>query len=327
MSKLSIGEKILVCGAGGYVGSKLTESLLVNGHDVVAFDTFWYHKPAAHPQLEIIEGDLCTYDFSTLFSSVDQIVMLASISNDPSFDLNPELSKKVNYDATIKFYEQARNSSVKRFIFASSSSVYGVKEEANVTEDLELMPLTPYAAYKAMAEKYFQQHRNSEQDLVILRPATVCGPSPRLRLDLVTNMLTAQAFYRKKITIHGGGQHRPQLNINEMVRAYLNCIQYKNSFNGEIFNVGEINYTVKEIADLVVSQMKFDVEYVIEPIVDNRSYRINSDKYFSYFNTLPEYFLKDAVADLITFFENNPALDISDPIYHNVKFMQNLQYE
>jgi nucleoside-diphosphate-sugar epimerase len=320
-------QKILVCGAGGYVGSKLVESLIDQGFSVVAFDTYWYHRLSHGPELQIVEGDICTFDFSGLLKEIDQVILLASISNDPSFDLDPELSKKVNYDATIRFYDQVMNSTVKRFIFASSSSVYGVKTEENVTENLPLEPMTPYAVYKALAEQYFLSHRKNELDLVILRPATVCGPSPRLRLDLVTNLLTAQAFYKKKICIHGGGQHRPQLNMNEMVRAYVNCVQHKNLFNGEIFNVGEINYTVKEIADLIVGRMNADVEYVIEPILDNRSYRINSEKYYAFFETAPMFFLKDAVDDLISFFNQNPALEINDPLYHNVKFMNQLHYE
>lgn len=309
------------------MGSMLVNSLLTDGFAVIAFDTFWYHLPRTTSQLELITGDLCHYDFTELLKGVDQVIMLASISNDPSFDLNPGLSKKVNYDATVRFYTEVQKSSVKRFIFASSSSVYGVREEENITENLTLHPITPYAYYKAEAEKYFLENLSPGLDLVILRPATVCGPSERLRLDLVTNLLTAQAFYHKKILIHGGGQHRPQLNMKEMIRAYLLCVNYKNKFNGEIFNVGEINYTVKEIADLIVEQIDFPVEYSILPIFDNRSYRINSEKFYSFFNSSPEFFLKDAVIDLIDFFKKSPDLKTDNPLYHNVAFMKQIRYE
>lgn len=320
-------EKILVCGAGGYVGSKLIESLIVEQYEVIAFDTFWYYRPQNSEQLEVIAGDLCSFDFTECLKSVDQVIMLAAISNDPSFDLNPELSKKVNYDATIGFYQQVCHSPVKRFIFASSSSVYGIRHEPQVTEDLDPRPLTSYALYKAMAEKYFLDNRSTNLDLVMLRPATLCGPSPRLRLDLVTNLLSAQAFYKKTILIHGGSQYRPQLNLKEMIRAYQNCLSYKGSFGGEIFNVGEINYTVREIADLIVERAGFPIDYKIEPVIDNRSYRINSDKYYTFFNTTPEFFLKDAISDLMSFFAAHPDLEIDSPVFHNVKFMKQLGYE
>ena len=321
-------QKILVLGAGGYVGTSLVPYLLNQGHKIVAFDIFWFgdHFFTSHPNLKIIQGDIISFNFSEILKDIDTVIHLACISNDPSFDLNPELSKKVNFDSTINLLKQFNQSPIKRLIFASSSSVYGVKKEPLVHEELKSEPITLYAKYKDESEKFLITNKLDHFDLVIIRPATLCGPSPRLRLDLVSNILASQAYYNKKITIHGGDQYRPQLNIKEMLKAYEICLNYPKKFQNEIFNFGEINYTVNDIAELVRKLAPHPILIERQQIADNRSYRISSEKFYQFFNYRPTLLLENALQDLYHFFQNNPQLDINKSIYHNVKLMKEINY-
>lgn len=321
-------KKILILGAGGYVGSLLTPYLLSMNYEVIAFDIFWFGSEnlQPHPKLKIIIGDIVNYNFTEILKQVDAVIHLACISNDPSFDLNPNLSKIINYDSTINILKYINASEIKRFIFASSSSVYGVKKEDLVHEDLVNEPITLYAKYKDESEKYLIKNKKDHFDLVILRPATLCGPSPRLRLDLVTNLFVSHAFYKKRLSIHGGNQYRPQLNIKEMLHAYLLCLNHPKLFNSEIFNVGEINYTVDEIAELVKKLCPFQVIIEKQRISDERSYRISSEKFQTFFNYRPKQSLRDAIEDLYIFFQGNPEINIEDSIYHNVRKMKEINY-
>jgi nucleoside-diphosphate-sugar epimerase len=322
-------EVILITGAGGYVGSSLVPHLLNLGKKVIAFDLFWYGNDLLppHPNLKIIKGDLCNFDFKNILHEVDQVIHLACISNDPSFDLNPEISKKVNFDGAIRFIDQLNNFPIKRFIFASSSSVYGVSNAPTVNELLTPNPITPYALYKLKIEEYLLNHLSKNIDLVILRPATLCGPSPRLRLDLVTNLLAAHAYYHGRISIHGGEQFRPQLNIKEMIRVYVFCINWKENFNSEIFNIGELNYTVNEIAELLQLHCPHQFELIRVPVIDQRSYRISSDKFYNQFNQSVIFKLKDAIDELFLFFKQSPALNLNYENFHNVQKLKNINYE
>ncbi len=279
--------RILITGGAGYVGSALVPSLLQKGYNVKVYDLYLYGDVFSHlkdnPNLVEIKADI--RDKKKLMEAtknVDVVIHLACISNDPSYELDPTFGKSINYDAFYNLLDAAKTNNVKRFIYASTSSVYGVKKEKNVTENATCEPLTDYSKYKLECEKLLLEFgkKNSEIEHVIVRPATVCGYAPRLRLDLIVNILTIHALINKKIKIFGGSQLRPNINIKDMVRVYeLLLSAPKDKINGEIFNAGYQNYTVEELANIVknaIGDRDIISEYVQTD--DMRSYHINSDK-------------------------------------------------
>lgn len=317
--------RVVITGAAGYVGSVLVAELLKLDCNIIAIDTFWFGENSLidHPNLKKIKSDICELDFNNIIMEDDIVVHLACISNDPSFDLDISFSKKINFEASYKLINICNQKKIKRFIYASSSSVYGLKNTEQVTEDLSLEPITPYAFYKAEVEKILKNTK-WEFDYVILRPATVCGLSPRLRLDVVVNMLTAQAYFTQKITVFGGNQFRPQLHIHDMVSAYILCIFSTSNFQGEIYNVGEKNYTVFEIAQIISQNINAPVNIVTKNILDNRSYRLTSKKFLKDKNFIPEYNVQKAILELIDFFNKNRKLNWQDSCYHNVLFCKTM---
>lgn len=317
--------RVVITGAAGYVGSVLVAELLKLDCNIIAIDTFWFGENSLidHPNLKKIKSDICELDFNNIIMEDDIVVHLACISNDPSFDLDISFSKKINFEASYKLINICNQKKIKRFIYASSSSVYGLKNTEQVTEDLSLEPITPYAFYKAEVEKILK-NKIWEFDYVILRPATVCGLSPRLRLDVVVNMLTAQAYFTQKITVFGGNQFRPQLHIHDMVSAYILCIFSTSMFQGEIYNVGEKNYTVFEIAQIISQNINAPVNIVTKDILDNRSYRLTSKKFLKDKNFSPKYNVQKAIVELIDFFNKNKKLNWQDSCYHNVLFCKTL---
>lgn len=317
-------NKILITGAGGYVGSLLTHHLLFQGYSVVAFDTFWFGNfLPEHENLTIIKNDLRFYDFTNTLHNVNIVIHLACLSNDPSYELNPYFSKEINYQGSLNLLNACRHSSIARFIFASSSSVYGIKDEENVTEDLTPTPLTPYSYFKLQIEVELAIAAKDNFDFVILRPATLCGPSPRLRLDIIGNIFSAQAFFDRKLTIDGGQQFRPQLNIKDMIRVYQMCISDKNDFHGEIYNVGENNYTVLELAQLTKKLCPHSVDLIVNNVLDTRSYRLNSDKIKQDRGFELTHSLKDAIEDMFDFFSRN-KLTWTDAEFQNIKTIKNI---
>lgn len=314
-------SRVLVTGAGGYVGSQLVPVLLQNHFEVIAFDTFWYGNflPPPNPSLICVVGDLRFFQFEPLLEGVDFVIHLACISNDPSFELNPEFSRQINVGGSQRLIDACLKSSIRRFIFASSSSVYGIKNEEKVHEDLSLEPLTLYSRNKVEIENYLKYRVGPCFDYVILRPATLMGSSPRLRLDVVTHILSAQAFFEKRIRIFGGQQHRPQLHIDDMVQAYLLCLQDQRAFHGAIYNVGDRNYTVSEIAECAAKLSLFPVDFSYESSSDSRSYRISSEKFFEERRFVPKKNLGDGIREMMQFFERNSDLVWTDEQFHNVK--------
>jgi len=251
---------------------------------------------------------------------------LACISNDPSFELNPSLGKSINFDAFEPLVQISRQNKVNRFIYASSSSVYGIKKEKNVTEDMKLEPLTDYSKFKADCEKILNNYKSDDFVINTIRPSTVCGFAKRQRLDLVVNILTNHAYHNRQIKVFGGEQLRPNIHINDMVRSYLAVINsLPEKINGEIFNVGFKNQTVNELALDVKNIIGDDVKIINTKSDDNRSYHVSSQKIKDILGFETSFTVKDAVQDLKNAFEKNILKNsFSDEKYFNIKRMQSI---
>jgi len=325
-------KNVLVTGGGGYVGAVLIPKLLENGYAVRVLDLFIYGEQVfdnvkGNPKLELYKGDIRDQSLlKKILPGCDAVIHLACISNDPSFELDPELGKSINYDAFAPLVDISKESSVKRFIYASSSSVYGIKEEKNVTEDLPLLPLTDYSKYKALCEEVLLEKRAPGFVTLILRPSTVCGYSPRLRLDLTVNILTNLAVNNRKITVFGGQQMRPNIHIDDMAQAYIKSLEWPDeAINGKIFNVGFDNFTVSEIADKVRKVVGEDIEIVTTPSDDNRSYHVSSAKINKELGFVAEHSVEDAIRELVASFQSGKIPNsMTDRRYYNIKTMQNI---
>ena len=300
-------KKLFITGGAGYVGAVLVPYLLEKGYTITTLDLMIYGEDVLkkHKNLKIIKGDI--RDIKLLEKVIpghDTLIHLACISNDPSFELNPELGKSINYDAFLPLVEISKKS-VKRFIFASSSSVYGIKKEKNVEESMGLEPLTDYSKFKADCEKLLLKYKSENFDTVILRPATVCGYSPRQRLDLVVNILTNLAYKKRNISVFGGDQLRPNIHIDDMAKAYEVLIEAdKSKVSGQIFNVGYENQTVLQLAETVKKVIGDDVKLERSKSDDNRSYHISSKKIEKILGFKTQKNIKDAVSDLKKAFED-----------------------
>ena len=322
-------KRIFVTGGAGYVGAVTIPLLLQKGYEVSVFDLMIYGEDVLedHPNLTKIKGDI--RDKGVLTEHIpghDVVIHLACISNDPSFELNPDLGKSINLDAFRPLVELSKESGVKRFIYASSSSVYGVKEEKDVHEDMLLEPLTDYSKFKAECEKILLEYQDPNFTTVTIRPATVCGYSKRQRLDVVVNILTNLAYHNRKITVFGGNQLRPNIHIKDMALAYLSLITApKEKVEGQIFNAGDENYTVNELSDIVKNVIGEDVQMVVSDSDDNRSYHISSQRILDILGYKPTHSIKEAVVDLKEAFERGLLLNpLTNEKYFNIKRMQSL---
>lgn len=330
-------DKVLVTGGAGYAGSRLVPQLLDRGYKVTVYDIMFFGKdflPADNPNLTIVDGDIRdTAKFSAAVAGHDAVVNLACISNDASFELDEELSTSVNLDAFEPIVVAAKKAGVKRFIYASSSSVYGVSDQPDVTEDHPLVPLTLYNKYKGMCEPLLKKHTDEAFTGVVFRPATLCGYAPRQRLDLSVNILTNHAVNANKITVFGGSQLRPNLHVED----YCDAVQLlltapADKIQNETFNIGYQNLSLMEIAELVreVVTKKFPeragVEIVTTPTDDIRSYHINSDKIRRVLGFQPSHTIEDAVAELCDAFKDGrlPA-SMDDDRYFNVRRLKRLK--
>ena len=321
-------KKILIIGGAGYVGTELTKLLLNENYEVTIYDLFIYGDNFINQKnLKKIVGDIRNLKrLKEIVKNHDAIIHLACISNDPSFDLNPELGRSINFDPFEELIKISKDSQVKRFIYASSSSVYGIKNEKDVSEDMSLEPLTDYSKYKAMCEEILLKNNTKEFTCCILRPATCCGFSDRLRLDLVVNILTNYAFNKKVIKVFGGEQMRPNVNIKDMCNAYLDLLeQDSKKISGQIFNVGYENLPVKEIALKVKKVIGKNTEIITEKTDDNRSYHISSKKIQDMLNFEYKYDLEEAINSLKSAFQENKIKDsFSDAKYFNIVRMKEL---
>lgn len=278
--------RILVTGSAGYVGNVLLNKLVYRDYEVNGIDLYpeWSSfRQENNPikPLKETKGDIRDIRIiKKLIANCDAVIHLACISNDPSFDLDPELGKSINYDAFRPLVRAAKDAGVKRFIYASSSSVYGVKSDMNVTEDLTLEPLTDYSKYKAMCEDVLLEERSPGFETVIVRPATICGYSPSMRFDLSVHILTKAAVKQGNITVFGGQQYRPHIHIDDMIDAYITLLEAPaDKVDGQTFNVGYTNYTMAELAKMVKSVVGEHVEIETQPLNnDPRSYHISSEK-------------------------------------------------
>lgn len=264
---------VLVTGACGYKGSVLVPKLLAAGYRVRALDVMWFgNHLEAHPALTVMRQDV--RDTGALdLAQVDAIVHLASVANDPCGDLDPKLTWEISALATMRLADRAARCGVPHFIYASSGSVYGVKQEAQVTEDLELDPISEYNKTKMVSERVLLSYRD-RMTVQIVRPATVCGLSPRMRLDVSVNMLTMQALTRGRITVFGGAQTRPNVHIDDITEVYLHLLAHP-EFTG-VFNAGFENLSILDIAGRVASRIAAEID--VSASTDPRSYRVNSDR-------------------------------------------------
>jgi nucleoside-diphosphate-sugar epimerase len=306
--------RVLVTGGCGYVGTRLTQALLSRtSAGVTVLDTQWFGNfLPPHPRLEVVPMDVRAIDTFDL-APFDTIVHLANIANDPAVDLNPYASWEVNVLATMRLAEKAARQGVKQLIYASSGSVYGVRPEPEVTEDLELVPISEYNKTKMVAERVVLSYGGSFVATVI-RPATVCGLSPRMRLDLTVNLLTMHALSRGRVTVFGGAQVRPNIHLDDLVDLYLFLMDRRIA---GVYNAGFENLTVREIADLIVAQVPATI--TVEPSDDPRSYRLSSKRLLGT-GFAPTRTVAIAVAELAEAYRAGRLSD--DPRWHTVKWMK-----
>ena len=323
-------KKVFITGGAGYVGSMLAPYLALKGYKVIVYDLMIYGEDviSQSPQIQIIKGDIRDLEkMKPLLKDCDALIHLACISNDPSFELNPDLGKSINLHSFEPLVKIAKDSGVKRFIYASSSSVYGVKKEKNVSEEMLLEPLTDYSKFKAECEKILSKYSSRNFTTVTLRPATVCGYSKRQRLDVVVNILANLAYHKREITVFGGNQLRPNIHISDMINAYETMLEAPSELiNNKIYNAGYENYSVLELAKKTKSVIGNDVKLITSPTDDNRSYHVSSKKIFDELGFIAKFSIEDAVRDMKNAFDNNLLPDsLNNEKYFNIKRMNSIK--
>jgi nucleoside-diphosphate-sugar epimerase len=305
---------ILVTGGCGYKGTILVPKLLARGHKVRVLDTMWFGNfLAPHSNLSVVQGDVRDIDRISL-DGFDSVVHLSSVANDPCGDLDPKLTWEISALATMQLADKAARSGIERFIYASSGSVYGIKEELQVTEDLELKPISEYNKTKMVAERVMLSYAD-KMAVQIVRPATVCGYSARMRLDVSVNMLTMQALRNQKITVFGGGQVRPNIHIDDITDLYLFMLDHPE--HQGIYNAGFENLSIMEIAQRVVEYAP--AEIAVTESNDPRSYRVNSDKLLAT-GFRPKKTVEDAIREIVQKYRSNELKD--EDRFYNLKWMQ-----
>lgn len=329
-------NSIFITGGAGYCGSLIVPTLLQKGLKVKVYDTLFFSDKflPKHKNLEVVKADIRDIEkFKQEVSGFEVVLHLACISNDASFELDEKLSTSINLDAFEPLVEVSKSAGVKRFIYASSSSVYGVSEERDVTEEHPLVPLTLYNKYKGLCEPILNSYKSDDFVVTTFRPATVCGYAPRLRLDLSVNILTNHAINKDKITVFGGSQLRPNLHVKDYVRACELFIGADSkSINGEVFNVGQENMSILDLAHVVrkvvMDEFPDKREVTIERTEsnDNRSYHINSEKIKRDLNFSPIFGVEDAIRDLCEAFKNGKVSNsFDDDIFFNIRTMKKIQ--
>ncbi len=311
---------ILVLGGCGFVGTVLTQTLLTEGHQVTVVDIQWFgNYLLEHKNLKVIKEDIRNVD-NIPMKGIDVVMHLANIANDPCGELNSKLAWEVNVLATMRLVERAIAHKVKQFILASSGSVYGVKDEPEVTEELSLVPISDYNKTKMVSERVLLSYQD-KICIQMIRPATVCGYSPRMRLDLSVNMLTMQALAKGKITVLGGNQTRPNIHLKDMVGVYLHCLKEGNKLAG-IYNAGFENISILDIANKVVGYIPAKI--VVSESNDPRSYRLSSRKLLAT-GFKPKYCVDEAIKEIAEQFKSGNLKD--DDKWYNIRTMKALKLD
>ncbi len=330
-------DSILVTGGAGYCGSRLVPQLLNEGYKVVVYDIMYFGSdqlPTSHPGLTVIEGDIRDVGYlSKYLENIDVVLSLACISNDASFELDEELSTSINLDAFEPMVLAAKEQGIQRFIHASSSSVYGISDEPEVTEDHPLVPLTLYNKYKGLTEPLLFKHTNDSFTGVVFRPATVCGYSPRLRLDLSVNILTNHAITNQNIRVFGGSQLRPNLHIQDYCDLCSTLISApKDKIANQVFNYGFENMSIMNLAEIVKAVVEKEypgigeVSISVESSDDVRSYHINSEKIKRILGLRPRYTIENAVLELCDAFRQQKIKNsMEDDKFFNVRKLKNMK--
>lgn len=324
-------QTVLVTGGCGYIGCKLVPALLGDGYRVRVLDVllFGNRLPAeaqASPLLELVVGDIRDDDVvRRSLAGVDAVVHLAALANDPSADLDPELTRQVNYDAVLSLLEAARRAGVSRFVNASTATVYGVRDESDIDEGFEHRPITLYGEYKSKTDAIVREANAPGFTTVCLRSATVCGWSRRMRLDLTVNLLTHQAVERGRITVFGGAQMRPNIVIDDLARAYRLLLEAPvGLIGGQAFNVGAENLRVLEIASLIQQGLGLDTELIVEPVFDHRSYHISSERIRRVLGFTPLYGALDGARQVRDAFLAGEIPEPASSVYRNVEHMKKM---
>ncbi len=332
-------KTIYVTGGAGYVGAILIPKLLNKGYRVKVLDLYTYGEDIFDgikdkSNLEEIKGDMCDQDLlKKTLKGCDAVIHLACISNDPTFELNPEQSKKVNYDAFEPLVKISKESGVKRFIYASTCSVYGISEAENVTEDHPFLPITDYNKFKGMCEPVLLKYQSSDFTTCVIRPATVCGYSPRQRFDLSVNILTNHAYNNGKIVVFGGDQERPNIHIEDIADLYVQLLDFPSAkIAGQAYNAGFQNQKIIDLAKIIKQVMVQEFPDRTPPTIettpseDRRSYRISSEKIKRELGFVPKHTIEDAVRDLIKAFKANKFDNsMNNPKYFNIKTLKSLE--
>jgi nucleoside-diphosphate-sugar epimerase len=333
---MTTSRRVLVTGGAGYVGSALVPKLLAAGHLVTVLDLYLYGFDVlgnlrGNPRLVEVVGDIRNPSaVEKALAGCDCVIHLACISNDPSYELDPDLGKSINFDAFRPLVRAAKRAGVGRFIYASSSSVYGVKKEDEVTEDLSPEPLTDYSKFKAECERILDEEREAGFTTLTIRPATVCGYAPRQRLDVIVNILTNHAVVNRKIKVFGGDQLRPNIHIDDMCDLYGMALTLPDEkIDGKVYNAGFDNATVMDLARLVKRVIETDnsfagtIDLEVVPTDDNRSYKVSSSKIAQELGFVPKRTIEDAVRDLLTAFKDGRLRDtMNNRLYYNIATMQ-----
>lgn len=320
-------RSVLVTGGAGYVGSALVPRLLEEGYRVRVIDLCMYGDDVLdpHPKLDLVKGDIRDRAaIDRCMQGMDAVIHLACISNDPSYDLDPDLGRSINFDAFRPMVESAKAHGVKRFVYASSSSVYGIKDDPEVTEDLPLEPLTDYSKFKALCEQILLEYQSPDFTTTTIRPATVAGYARRQRLDVIINIFCNLAVNKGEISIFGGAQKRPNIHIDDMVRSYLMVLAApKEKVAGKIWNVGYENHTVAQLAEMVKDVVGPQVKLTVTPTNDNRSYHVSSQKIKDELGFAPIHTLRDAAEGLVAAMKAGKLPNsLTDENYFNIKKMQ-----
>ena len=328
-------KRVLVTGGAGYKGCVLVPKLLDAGYEVVVYDLMLFGSGGLpkDPRLTVIKGDIRdTTAYAAALKGVEWVIHMACISNDPSFELDENLSRTINFDCFEPLVVASKMAGVRRLIYVSSSSVYGVSDAPEVTEDHPLVPLTLYNKYKGLCEPLLFKHQSPDFVCVVLRPATVCGYSPRMRFDLTINILTNHAVNRRLITVFGGAQKRPNIHVEDVTELYVKMLSFPDKLvAGETFNVGYENFTVAQLAEFVKTVVeqefpeKAPIQITTTPSNDNRSYHVSSRKIYEKLGWKPKRSIEDAVRGLCQAFKDGKFKDsMSDESFVNVKVIKKL---